>query len=160
MLSRLKGAAPASGDGTIQVFALFNYISEAVKQAVPGRLLRLTRPRRNSSRSSPEASVPGSPYLSRYWSASSRPGRRTKTSGCALVVTSFMLGGNEGWQKIGDGLAASWRGRNDASSRIDKLGSRSLSVSRPAEIMAAIDASSTCRVTYPNTASDYVGHRR
>ncbi|MGM5034948.1 caspase family protein [Tardiphaga sp. 803_E3_N1_3] len=37
MLSGLKGAAPASAGGTINVFDLFNYISETVRQAVPGR---------------------------------------------------------------------------------------------------------------------------
>lgn len=37
MLSGLKGAAPAVGGGTIKVFDLFNYVSETVRQAVPGR---------------------------------------------------------------------------------------------------------------------------
>lgn len=37
MLSGLRGAAPASGDSTIKVFDLFNYVSETVRQAVPGR---------------------------------------------------------------------------------------------------------------------------
>lgn len=36
MLSGLKGAAAAS-DGTIRVFDLFNYVSETVRQSVPGR---------------------------------------------------------------------------------------------------------------------------
>lgn len=37
MLSGLKGEAPASTDGMIKVFDLFNYVSETVRQAVPGR---------------------------------------------------------------------------------------------------------------------------
>ena len=37
MLSGLKGSAPASTDGTIKVFDLFNHVSESVRQAVPGR---------------------------------------------------------------------------------------------------------------------------
>jgi metacaspase-1 len=37
MLAGLKGAAGAAGDSTIRVFDLFNYVSEAVRQAVPGR---------------------------------------------------------------------------------------------------------------------------
>jgi hypothetical protein len=37
MLDGLKGAAAAAGDGTIRVFDLFNHVSEAVRQAVPGR---------------------------------------------------------------------------------------------------------------------------
>jgi hypothetical protein len=37
MLAGLKGAATASNDGTIRVFDLFNYVSEAVRQAVPGQ---------------------------------------------------------------------------------------------------------------------------
>lgn len=37
MLAGLKGAANASGDGTIRVFDLFNHVAEAVRQAVPGR---------------------------------------------------------------------------------------------------------------------------
>lgn len=37
MLAGLKGAAATAGDGTIRVFDLFNYVSEAVRQAVPGR---------------------------------------------------------------------------------------------------------------------------
>ena len=36
MLSGLKGVAPASGGGTVKVFDLFNYVSETVRQAVPG----------------------------------------------------------------------------------------------------------------------------
>lgn len=37
MLSGLKGAATAASDGTIRVFDLFNYVSETVRQSVPGR---------------------------------------------------------------------------------------------------------------------------
>ena len=37
MLSGLKGGAPASTNGTIKVFDLFNHVSETVRQAVPGR---------------------------------------------------------------------------------------------------------------------------
>lgn len=37
MLAGLKGAASVAIDGTIKVFDLFNYVSEAVRQAVPGR---------------------------------------------------------------------------------------------------------------------------
>jgi len=37
MLAGLKGAAGAADNGTIRVFDLFNYVSEAVRQAVPGR---------------------------------------------------------------------------------------------------------------------------
>lgn len=37
MLAGLKGAAATGGDGTIRVFDLFNHVSEAVRQAVPGR---------------------------------------------------------------------------------------------------------------------------
>lgn len=37
MLAGLKGAAATAGDGTIRVFDLFNHVSEAVRQAVPGR---------------------------------------------------------------------------------------------------------------------------
>jgi hypothetical protein len=37
MLAGLKGAAPAARDGTIKVFDLFNYVSETVRRAVPGR---------------------------------------------------------------------------------------------------------------------------
>ena len=37
MLSGLRGAAPASGGDTVKVFDLFNYVSETVRQAVPGR---------------------------------------------------------------------------------------------------------------------------
>lgn len=37
MLSGLKGAATAASDGTIRVFDLFNYVSEAVRKSVPGR---------------------------------------------------------------------------------------------------------------------------
>lgn len=37
MLSGLRGGAPASDSGTIKVFDLFNYVSERVRQAVPGR---------------------------------------------------------------------------------------------------------------------------
>lgn len=37
ILDGLRGAAPIATDGTIKVFDLFNYVSEAVRQAVPGR---------------------------------------------------------------------------------------------------------------------------
>lgn len=37
MLSGLKGSVPASMEGTIKVFDLFNYVSETVRRAVPGR---------------------------------------------------------------------------------------------------------------------------
>lgn len=37
VLSGLKGAAPASAERTIKVFELFNFVAEAVRQAVPGR---------------------------------------------------------------------------------------------------------------------------
>ena len=37
MLAGLKGGAAAADDGTIRVFDLFNYVSEAVRQAAPGR---------------------------------------------------------------------------------------------------------------------------
>ncbi|MFD2430559.1 effector-associated domain EAD1-containing protein [Sphingobium scionense] len=37
ILAGLKGAAGSAGDGTIRVFDLFNYVSEAVRQAVPGK---------------------------------------------------------------------------------------------------------------------------
>ncbi|MCG7324652.1 caspase family protein [Achromobacter sp. ACRQX] len=37
MLSGLKGAATTASDGTIRVFDLFNYVSETVRQSVPGR---------------------------------------------------------------------------------------------------------------------------
>jgi uncharacterized caspase-like protein len=37
MLAGLKGAAATAGDDTIRVFDLFNHVSEAVRQAVPGR---------------------------------------------------------------------------------------------------------------------------
>ncbi|ABS65488.1 peptidase C14 caspase catalytic subunit p20 [Xanthobacter versatilis] len=37
LLAGLKGAAVAADDGTIRVFDLFNYVSEAVRQAAPGR---------------------------------------------------------------------------------------------------------------------------
>lgn len=37
MLSGLKGAATAASDGTIRVFDLFNYVSETVRQSVPGK---------------------------------------------------------------------------------------------------------------------------
>lgn len=37
MLNGLKGAAPVAPDGTIRVFDLFNYVSAAVRQAVPSR---------------------------------------------------------------------------------------------------------------------------
>jgi len=37
MLSGLKGAAAAASDGTIRVFDLFNYVSERVRESVPGK---------------------------------------------------------------------------------------------------------------------------
>lgn len=37
ILSGLKGGAPASAESTIKVFELFNFVAEAVRQAVPGR---------------------------------------------------------------------------------------------------------------------------
>lgn len=37
LLGGLKGAAPESPEGTIRIFALFNFVSEAVRQAVPGK---------------------------------------------------------------------------------------------------------------------------
>ena len=37
MLAGLKGAAGVADDGAIRVFDLFNYVSEVVRQAVPGR---------------------------------------------------------------------------------------------------------------------------
>lgn len=37
ILDGFKGAAHVASNGTIKVFDLFNYVSEAVRQAVPGR---------------------------------------------------------------------------------------------------------------------------